>query len=260
MTDVAPLKRNALPHALDGLLPWESPEAFLALQEAFIEDHGPKGATECLLVERLVWLAWRRRRMVLAERSLHLSTLQRELSHSDGKDIAKRALLTRGNKRPTGDVKDAIATDSDDDAEQVTWNTSENEDIAKAVSILEAGATKASIAAALQCLREDSIDWWELNLLDQDPENTDTPKARAERLLAFLTGELQKAMDEQVARVEERPELRLQAWGQSLDPLRSLKLMALDGELDRQFERTLGMLLKLQAMRSDAKGAKSDPT
>lgn len=253
MTDVAPLAPNTPPQAPVGLLPWESPEDFQALQDGLFGEHKPKGATECLLVERLVWLAWRRRRMVLAERSLHLSTLHRELSYSDGKDIAKRALLTGGIKRPTGEVRDAIATDSDDDAAQALWNTSENEDISKAVAILEAGATKASIAAALECLREDSIDWWELNLLDQDPDNTDTPKARSERLLAFLKGELQKAMDEQVARVEERPDVRLQAWGQSLDPFRAVKLMALDGELDRQFERTLGILLKLQAMRQDAR-------
>ena len=251
MTDVAPLAPNTPPQAPVGLLPWESPEDFQALQDGLFGDHKPKGATECLLVERLVWLAWRRRRMVLAERSLHLSTLHRELSYSDGKDIAKRALLTRGTKRPTWEVRDAIATDSDDDADQVSWNTSENEDISKAVAILEASPTKASIAAALECLREDSIEWWELILLDQDRDNTDTPKVRSERLLAFLTGELQKAMDEQVVRVEERPDVRLQAWGQSLDPLRSLKLMALDGELDRQFERTLGMLLKLQELRRE---------
>ena len=35
-----------------------------------------------------------------------------------------------------------------------------------------------SLAAALQCLREDSSDWWELNLLDQDLDNTDAHDLR----------------------------------------------------------------------------------
>ena len=56
-------------------------------------------------------------------------------------------------------------------------------------------------------------------------------------------------MDDQIAAVEQRPAVRLMAWGKSLDALRLMKLLLLDGELDRQFERTLGMLLALQAKR-----------
>ena len=43
--------------------------------------------------------------------------------------------------------------------------------------------------------------------------------------------------------------MRRQAFGESLDPHRAARLQAHDMRLDRQFERTLGMLLKLQDLR-----------
>ena len=43
--------------------------------------------------------------------------------------------------------------------------------------------------------------------------------------------------------------IRQQAHGQSLDPERACKLQAYDLRLDRQLERTLAMLLKLQETR-----------
>ena len=42
----------------------------------------------------------------------------------------------------------------------------------------------------------------------------------------------------------------MQAWGESLDPLRMDKLLALDERLTRQFEKVLGMLIRLQEMRA----------
>ena len=73
-----------------------------------------------------------------------------------------------------------------------------------------------------------------------------TTDTRCIRLLAFLKGSIRGELAEQIRGVEQREAVRLQAWGQSLDPIRYVKLLALEGELDRQFERTLGMLLKLK--------------
>ena len=43
--------------------------------------------------------------------------------------------------------------------------------------------------------------------------------------------------------------MRLQAWGESLDPFRMDKLLALDERLTRQVEKLMGMLIRLQKMR-----------
>ena len=46
-----------------------------------------------------------------------------------------------------------------------------------------------------------------------------------------------------------RPAIRLQAWGESLDPFRLDRVYALDERLTRQFEKTLAMLIRLREMR-----------
>jgi hypothetical protein len=43
--------------------------------------------------------------------------------------------------------------------------------------------------------------------------------------------------------------VRLQAWGESTDPDRMDRLMQLDERLTRQYEKVLGILIKLQALR-----------
>jgi len=49
-----------------------------------------------------------------------------------------------------------------------------------------------------------------------------------------------------------RPAIRLQAWGESLDPFRADRIFALDERLTRQFSKTLAMLIKLREMSAPA--------
>jgi hypothetical protein len=49
-----------------------------------------------------------------------------------------------------------------------------------------------------------------------------------------------------------RPAVRLQALGESLDPIRVERLLAIEARLDRQFEKALSMLLQLQELRRRA--------
>jgi hypothetical protein len=238
---------NAPEAALDALLPWESREAFLALFDGLHAEYQPHGSSELSLVERLCWIIWKRQRIMLAERAAHLVEVSRHVGSSEGRTLARRALVASGVEHVAADVGDALKTLAQDDVEEGAYNDSEAQDLAKAVAILEAGKTEASIEAALACLRQDSLDWWANVVADEG--DADTTEERAARLLSFITGSLQEQMTEQIQAVEQRPAVRLQVWGQSLDPFRAAKLMALDGELDRQFERTLGMLLKLQSLR-----------
>ncbi|MEZ5961712.1 MAG: hypothetical protein R3C30_15015 [Hyphomonadaceae bacterium] len=62
------------------LLPWESEAEYRVLYAAFASDHAPEGATEQTLVARLVWIEWRRRRLVLAERAVHMAALADRIS------------------------------------------------------------------------------------------------------------------------------------------------------------------------------------
>lgn len=44
--------------------------------------------------------------------------------------------------------------------------------------------------------------------------------------------------------------MRLQAWGESVDPFRLDRVYALDERLTRQFGKTLAMLIRLREVRS----------
>ena len=57
-------------------------------------------------------------------------------------------------------------------------------------------------------------------------------------------------MDEAVAAADDgRPAVRLQAYGESLDPVRIERLLVIEARLDRQFEKALSMLLQLKELR-----------
>jgi hypothetical protein len=65
---------NALRHGvLSGytVLPWEDAEEYRALVAALAAEHGPQGPTEEHLVEELVGILWRKRRLRLAEAAAH---------------------------------------------------------------------------------------------------------------------------------------------------------------------------------------------
>ena len=61
------------------LLPWEERDAFRALHADFYAEYQPESATERSLVDQLVWIEWRRRRLMLGERSAHLASLNERL-------------------------------------------------------------------------------------------------------------------------------------------------------------------------------------
>src|SRR5271166_2849525 len=61
---------NALRHGVLSrytVLPWEDPDEYCRLLDALVAEHKPKGPTEEHLVEEMVGVLWRKRRLRLAE-------------------------------------------------------------------------------------------------------------------------------------------------------------------------------------------------
>lgn len=250
-----------IPNAIDtdyaGVLPWEDPEECAALYSLLCADLVPVGRSESVLVERLAWIAWRRQRIQLAERALHLTEISQHMGREDGRRVARQGLVMEDIKQPAIAAKEAVVSSRPGrDVQDAAEVAAEDADLKKAIAILEKSSTKAAIDAALACLREDTIEWWN-NVLEDEGEGDDIA-ARAARLLSFLTGSVQNVLDEMTLAIRQRPDVRLQAWGKSLDPFRLMKLLLLDGELDRQFERSLKLLFTLQARRSAGPEGRSD--
>ena len=127
---------------------------------------------------------------------------------------------------------------------------------AKAVAILDAGKPKA-YEHAVAALLADTREWWE-DVLPRDPEDFDegeepfTPDA--DGLCRFIEGDLRTWYVQRRKQLENRPLIRAQAFGQSLDPDKLSRLARYEVHLDRKLERTLAMLLRLQDLRQETGG------
>ena len=125
-----------------------------------------------------------------------------------------------------------------------------------AVTILDAGKPKA-YEQAVAALRADTREWWD-DLLSRDPDDYDEDQERAtpdaDGLRQFIDRDLRPWYAQRRMELENRPLIRAQAFGQSLDPDKLSRLARYEVQLDRKLERTLAMLLRLQDLRRETGG------
>lgn len=253
-------RRHAVVEPMErALLPWEEPQAFHALRAAFHRDHGPQGSTEKSLVDQLIWIEWRRRRLVVGERAAHMAALQDRLG-TDFKtaETVRRAMIATGEKTDKDELAPALVAKPEEDETTAADNDTDETMTLRAIAILETG-DPAGYAEALAALREETANWWEDVVGDDEQTHPDgkpregesyQPYARnAAQLLRFLRDETMAIHSTTRGQLSRRPAIRLQAQGESLDPFRMNLLLTLDERLVRLFEKTLSMLLKLQELR-----------
>ena len=262
--------RAPMPAALEAaLLPWEAPGELARLHADLLDEHRPQGPTERHLVEQLALHIWRKQRVVAAERALHLAALHNRLNalsdgvgslHADG--LTRRALVCEVHVEREGRISaEAVRSTSDTDARDLAEMEADEAKTRQALRILEKGRAGA-YQQALQALEPGTRQWWE-GLLAEARENGDADGTKrwqpdAADLKRFLETEVQGWYEKQRQQITHRPAVRRQAFGESLDPHRAAKLQAYDVRLDRQLERTLGMLLRLQDLRGPSKSMQED--
>ena len=106
--------------------------------------------------------------------------------------------------------------------------------------------------AALAALREDTREWWAETLArqpDELEEDEEPATADAEGLRRFIESEGLPWFETRRQNIANRPLVREQAFGESLDPDKLERLGRYEVHLDRKLERTLSMLLKLKDLR-----------
>jgi hypothetical protein len=228
------------------LLPWESSAAWRELLGSYLTTYAPQGPAEESLVIQLAWTDWRRRRLVLGERALHMVSLDRRTGRDRFDALSRRALAVTGGGRPELSSADVIKSDDAKDAEsEAEW--SQMVSSAEHAEALLETSDKGAYAEALASLPEDTAEWFL-----ETCETEDRYEPDAESLKRFLRIEILPFFRKHLAGARGGPLVRLHAWGESLDPDRMDRLMQLDERLTRQYERTLGMLMKLQATRARA--------
>jgi len=112
----------------------------------------------------------------------------------------------------------------------------------KAAAILHRGGANA-YDKALRALLPDSRDWWQ-----EYVEEGEYP-ATAEGLADFIRDHLEPLCRSMESEVRHQEAIKVQILGEGLQVHRLEKLNRYETHLDRRFERTLAMLLKLREFR-----------
>lgn len=236
---------NAMKHGILSrlaVLAHEEAGEFADLLAALIEEHRPAGMTERHLIEELAATIWRKRRVLLAEGAA-INRGLRAVAHSQiDSPIPASAPFERGLSKEGTDLLDLMDTTPEEIAEsqrdadldlKATW---------KAAALLRKGGPNA-YGKARRALVPDSRDWW-----DGYAEAGKYP-ATAEGLAEFIREELEPIVYRMEKEARLTPAIKAQTLGEGLQAHRLEKLNRYETHLDRKFQRTLSMLLKLKELR-----------
>ena len=228
----------------DHLLPWEQPEEFETLFASLLEEHAPQGPTERHLVEELAGIIWRKQRVGLAEAALHKHGLNKTFASYS--NTANSALAHIGGDAESINVSEAVSSSSGKVAEDLADALEDRSMTEQALSLAQAGKYDAAVKA----LRTDTRDWW-LETLEEGEDMNEIPRtADAENLSEWIETVVLPWIESQERRLAHVDDVRSQAYGESLDPRRFNELGKWEAYLDRKFDKTLSMLIRLKQLRT----------
>lgn len=243
---------NAVKHGIlarSTVLPHEDAAEFADLHAALVAEHQPAGTTEMHLVEDLAGIMWRKRRVLQAEGA----TLNRGLlgvaggRHDRDFDAPNPVMaavpFARGLSKQGTDLRDLMDMSPEDIAESQRDTQHDLTATEKAEAILRRGGNHA-FEKALRALLPDSRDWWQ-----QYVDEEEYP-ATAEGLAEFIREHLMPLCIEMERLARHHDAIKTQAIGEGLQVQRLEKLTRYETHLDRKFERTLAMLVKLKELRA----------
>lgn len=241
----AAVRFNALKHGVLSrhvVLPHEDRGEFDDLLAALIMEHQPGGATELHLVEELAGILWRKRRVLMAEGA----SINRNLKNLTGTEINSpipaAVPFERGLSSKGADLTDLLSATPEEIAEQHRDADLDLKATQKAAAILRKGGVDA-YEKARRALIAESRDWWDEHVEEESYE------ANAEGLAEFIRVTLEPICIRMEKEARFQPEIKTQTLGEGLQAGRLLTLNRYETHLDRKFERTLAMLLKLKELR-----------
>lgn len=245
LDNYAAVRFNALKHGILSkltVLAHEDQAAFDAMLAALIEEHQPCGMTELHLVEELAAIMWRQRRVLLAEGAAINRGLYSVVHSQCDSPLFSAAPFESGLKREGTDLPDLLTADAREIAERRRTAALDLAATRRAAAILRKGGARA-YQKARQALLQDSRDWWDEQVAEEEYPAT------VEGLTQFIHNTLEPIgrQLEQEARLI--PAIQVQTLGEGLQAHRLEKLNRYETHLDRKFERTLSMLLKLKQLR-----------
>jgi len=143
------------------------------------------------------------------------------------------------------DLRDVVTATPSENAEVLQYAALDLKATERARAILYKGGTNA-YEKARRALHEDSRDSWD----EQVEEEFYT--ADADGLETWIREWLMPYCYQREAEAQNQPAIKAQTLGEGLQAHRLEKLNRYETHLDRKFERTLAMLLKLKQLRGGA--------
>ena len=254
----ANVRFNAIKHGVLSrhiVLAHEDGVEFEDLLAALVAEHQPAGPTETHLVEELAGAIWRKVRVLHAEgavinRGLLAVSKARYDRPLDPDGPARAALPFEPSMRDThlnhpAELAEVIREEPAQTAERAKEAEEDLAATTRAVQILRLGGARA-YKRALQALTPGSADSWADNL--EDGETAATAEDLAKYLNDFLLPFCKRAAVE----AQGHDAIKAQTLGEGVQAHRLEKLNRYETHLDRKFERTLAMLLKLKELRRGA--------
>ena len=236
---------NALKHGILSrytVLSHESHADYESLVNSLIDEHLPAGATEQHLIEELASVIWRKRRVLQAEGATINQGLK--VSARNAKSVIPAAApFEMGLSGDGTDIRDLMDLKPEDVAESHQNARHDLDATNKASAILRKGGDRA-YDKALRALLPDSREWWD-SYVEEDEYTAD-----AEGLASFITEHLSPLCYQQEKESRHHDAIVNQTIGEGLQAYKLEKLSRYETHLDRKFERTLAMLIKLKDLRS----------
>ena len=236
---------NALKHGILSrytVLSHENHADYESLVNSLMDEHLPAGATEQHLIEELASVIWRKRRVLQAEGATINKGLK-ESARSAKTVIPAAAPFEMGLSGENRDIRDLMDLKPEDVTESQRAARHDLDATNKADAILRKGGDRA-YDKALRALLPDSREWWDSYV--EEEEYT----ADAEGLASFITEHVTPFVYQQEKESRHHDAIVNQTIGEGLQAFKLEKLSRYETHLDRKFERTLAMLIKLKDLRS----------
>lgn len=238
------------------LLPWESAEEYEALRHELIDHHNPVGPTELHLVEEIGSVIWRKQRVLMAETTLYRKELSREVRNDYGKESLVQSAIV--GKAPSylqlGKVQLAETVGP---AEELAYLAQAGKSLAAINKVRDKVATAKDYATAKALIPADLAEEYEDEWVDMEVETDEgdpyTYKKDPEGLGFFLEDSVVPRLEARSLQHRYAQDIANQLQGQAFNPEKLELIGRYETTLDKKLERMLGMLLKMQEMRSTVK-------
>ena len=241
----ASVRFNAMKHGILSrytVLSHENDADYESLVNSLMAEHLPAGATEQHLVEELASIIWRKRRVLQAEGAT-LNQGLKAASRNSATVVPAAVPFELGLSGEGTRIPDLMDLTPDEVMESQRESRQDLDATLRAASILRKGGPK-SYERALRALLPDSRDAWQDYLEDEEH------CADADGLARFIRNHLLPICMRLEKEARHHESIKNQALGEGVHAYKLEKLSRYETHLDRKFERTLGMLLKLKELRT----------